>query len=127
MKQQRIISRYKDKQALVVDKRKSTIPEVPFDPQTVNIPVRAVFFVEVKDMARERVQLLIQEINGMYNGARGGVHYVIPVRHGKLGSDIVFENEFLAVVEQMCTVENGKIVLKDGAQDVHVVRETIPL
>lgn len=93
--------------------------------QGSNDPVRTVLYVEVGDMEPLRVQLLITEVNKQYGSARGGTHYVIPVRNGKIGSDIMFEEEFMKVVNQLCEVKGGVIALKDGAREVAVTRQLI--
>ena len=125
MRQQHIQKKTQKPGPQVVDQRRRELPEIQFDPAVANQPVRAIFYVEVGDMETLRVQLLVQEINRQYSGARGGIHYVVPIRNGKIGSDIVFEQEFLDVVHKMCEIKDGQIVLKDGAADVHVVRESI--
>ncbi len=110
----------------IIDERQPNIPPPPqIDPAIANLPLRTVLMVEVADMDSTHVQLLVQEINKVYEGARGGIHYVIPIRHGCIGSDILFESEFLNVVRNMCEVKDGEIVLKDGATDCHIIRQTI--
>lgn len=123
MKQQKINAKKPPKQPVVIDQRQPDIslPEIP----NSNVPVRAVVFVEVGDMDQVRVQCLIQEINKIYRGSRGGIHYVIPVRDGKIRTDIVFENEFLDVVNQLCEIRDNKIVFQDDAAEVKVLRELI--
>lgn len=111
----------------IIDTRqpKPLPPAPPVDPAVANLPLRTVFLMEVGDMEVAKVQLLVQEASKMYEGARGGIHYVLPVRHGKLRSDIYFENEFLEVVRKMCEVKDGEIVLKDGATECNIVRTSI--
>ena len=111
----------------VIDSRKSRVKpqSLALDPTYANKPVRTVVFVEVHQMTAPQVQLMVQKINEVYKDARGGIHYVIPVREGKLGSDIMFEEEFLKVVNDTCTIEDGKIVLKDGAKEVAIIRESV--
>jgi hypothetical protein len=125
MRQQKIIRNDKKKSTIVHDDRKRSIPELEVNPLAADIPVRAVFYVEVGDMDQLRVQLLVSEVTKLYTGLKGGVHYVIPVRHGKIGSDIVFEEEFMRVVNEVCEIHKGEIRLKDGAQVCHVVRQQI--
>ena len=95
------------------------------DPKATTIPIRAVLYVEVGDMASEQVSLLSAAIADQYKKADGGVHYIMPVRDGKLGPDIVFEEEFLKIVNKMCEIKNGAIVLKGGAQKVQIVKERL--
>lgn len=125
MHQQKIERGRPKPQPTVYNLKTPKVPELPTLPEAADQPVRAVLYVEVGDMEQARVQLLIQEINKVYDGARGGIHYVIPVRHGKLNSDISFEGEFLALIRSLCTVVNGEIVFKDGAKEMRIVREHI--
>lgn len=120
MKQQKII-RAENKVTNVVDERTPKIPESPINA----LPVRAVVYVEVKDMAQNQIRDLVTKVSQAYSTARGGVHYVIPVRHGKITSDILFEVEILDIVNKICEVQDGKIVLKDGATDVSIIRESV--
>lgn len=94
-------------------------------PMGIDKPVRAVLFAEVYDMSNEHVKLLVSEVNRLYTDNKGGVHYVVPVRNGKVTADILFEHEILPIIKQLCEVQNGEIVLKNGADPVHVVRETV--
>mgnify|MGYP006283240245 FL=1 len=125
MKQQKVIKNNKPKTPIVMDDRPHKIPDIEINPETANLPLRAVFYVEVGDMDQLRVQLLVSEVTKLYTNLKGGIHYVIPVRHGKIGSDIVFEEEFLKAVNDTCEIRDGKIVLKDGATKCHIVRTAI--
>lgn len=125
MRQQKIIRGDKKKTPIIQDDRKHAVPEIVVSPASADIPVRAVFYVEVGDMDQMRVQLLVTEVSKLYTGLKGGVHYVIPIRHGKIGSDIVFETEFLRVVNETCEIKDGEIKLRQGAQEVQVVRQQI--
>lgn len=125
MKQHKVIRNSRPKQPTIIDERKPHIPALNINPETANLPLRAVFYVEVGDMESFRVQHLVSEASKMYEGLKGGIHYVIPLRHGKISSDIVFEQEFERVVNELCEIHNGKIRLKNGAQDCVIVREQI--
>ncbi len=125
MKQQKITRSDKKKSPTIIDDRPHKAPEIPMSPESADIAVRAVFYVEVGDMDQIRVQLLVSEVSKLYTGLKGGAHYVIPIRHGKITSDIVFEEEFLKVVEATCEVKDGKIGLKDGTIPCHVIRHQI--
>lgn len=111
----------------IIDNRhpKSVPQPEPVDPAVANLPLRTIFLMEVGQMEPAKVQLLVQQANEMYDGARGGIHYVLPVRNGRIGSDIVFESEFLSIVEKVCEVKDGQIVLKDGATECNIVRQSI--
>lgn len=129
MKQQKIEKNQSSakKHTVVIDDRTPKIQQDQgYDPQFANMPVRMINYVEVGDMAPNQMQFMIQELNKTYNSAKGGLHYFVPVRHGKIGTDIEFEQEWLETVRKTCEVnENGEIVLKDGAKEVHVVRQSI--
>lgn len=128
MKQQRIASNKSKAAPQIIDSRQpKELPPatVEMAPEVMHIPVRTVIMVDVKDMSAAQVQLLIQELNEVYRESRGGPHYVLPIRHGKIGTDIVFESEFLSVVNKMCEIKDGQIVLREGAQDCHIVRQQI--
>lgn len=125
MRQQKIIRSDQKKKPIIHDDRQHKIPELNLNPLAADIPVRAVFYVEVGDMDQIRVQLLVSEVSKLYTGLKGGAHYIIPVRHGKIGSDIVFEQEFERVVQEVCEICDGKIRLKDGAKECQIVRQQI--
>lgn len=125
MKQQHINKKTGKSGPHIIDNRKYDKTEPEPVVSASNTPIRTVLFVEVGNMETLRVQLLIQEINKQYSTARGGIHYIIPVRNGKIGSDMIFEKEFLEIVNKTCEVKEGQIVLRNGATDVHVIRELI--
>jgi len=103
------------------------------DPAKANAPVRTINFVECGDMVGKQIQLILQRLNQTHDTAKGGIHYFLPVRHGKIGPDIVFEEEFEkigrelfeVVDEQDNPIENVSIRLKGGAKDVVVIRRSI--
>ncbi len=116
----------KSKAPQIIDNRSPKPLDLPpVDQATANLPLRTVFFMEVGAMEPAKVQLLIQQANEMYEGAKGGIHYVLPVRDGKIRSDIVFEGEWLAIVKETCEIKDGQIVLKDGASECQIVRNSI--
>ncbi len=126
MKQQRIERSKPAKAPQIIDNRQPTVPDPPqIDPAIANLPLRTIMYLEVYNMDHKQVQLLIQHTNEMYKDAKGGIHYVIPVRHGCLGPDIIFEEEFLKVVNQTCEIKDGQIKLKDGAKECRIVREKV--
>lgn len=100
-------------------------PTLQMAPEVAHVPVRTVMMVEVRDMSPAQIQLLMQEINEVWKDNKGGPHYVLPVRGGRIGTDVVFEAEFLSVVHQVCEVKDGLIVLKEGAQECQIVRQSI--
>lgn len=122
MKSQKIEKKVDKKRPLIIDERKSKIPEIM--PSTSN-PLRVINYVEVGDMDKAHIQLLVQELNRTYQMAKGGIHYFIPIRNGKIGSDIVFEEEWLKCVSETCEIKDGQIVLKNGAAEVEIIRRKI--
>lgn len=123
------IERKKPKQGpIIYDERPTPEPQIPqtqVNPATANAPVRTINFVEVGDMVGKQLQLILQRLNQTHDTAQGGIHYFLPVRHGKIGSDILFEEEWLRVVKETCEVQDGEIVLKGGAKEVVVIRQRI--
>lgn len=100
-------------------------PELVIDPAMANLPLRVLFLMEVGDMEAAKVQLLVQEAGAMYKNMRGGIYYILPVRHGKLKSDLFFEKEALELINQLCEVVDGKIVLRGGATECNIIRQNI--
>ena len=49
----------------------------------------------------------------------------MPVRNGKLGPDVVFEEEFLKIVNKTCEIKDNVIVLKGDARKVQIVRQKL--
>jgi hypothetical protein len=126
VKQQKIKRDKPERQPTVIDERPPRAPaQITIDPKYANAPVRAVNYVEVGDMEVARIHIMLQELSAMHDSAVGGIHYFVPVRHGKISGDVVFEEEFLAVVNKMCEVKDGDIVLKDGAKEMLILREKI--
>lgn len=135
MKQQKIErNKPKKRPVQVLDERTPKVSQdIQLDPAVANKPVRVVNYVEVGDLPASHVQYMIQEINATYDKAKGGIHYFVPVRHGKIGSDVVFEKEFEQVCQKLLEVvdKNGNsidgatIQLKSGAKDVHIVRRQV--
>lgn len=78
-------------------------------------------------MSTGHIAALLQALKEQYETGRDpGFHYIIPVRQGKLPGDVLFESEILTeLIEKVCKVKDGKIVLKDGAQEVRVLREVV--
>lgn len=134
MKQQKIVRDIPKKPVTVLDNRiPKALPDIVVDPQYANKPVRTVNYVEVGDMEAKQIQFIIQQLNATYDSAKGGIHYFVPVRHGKIGADIVFEEEFEKVGNDIFEVvdkdnniiEDAKIRLKGGAKEVAIVRRNV--
>ena len=127
-KQQKIQNKKTKLQPQIIDERSRAL-QIPqeslINENVADLPLRTIIYVEVGSMEPARVQLLMQAINKEYANSKGGIHYVIPIRNGKIGTDIVFENEFLNIVKEICEISNGEIVLKDGAKDCHIIRNKV--
>lgn len=133
MRQQKITSKV-EKRPIVINNKTPNVPEQPIlDPQYANKPVRMVNYVEIGDMTPAQVHLMLQELITAYDSARGGIHYFIPVRNGKLRTDVAFEAEiekfgekiFEAVDENGQVIPNAKLQLKGGAKEVVIIRQTL--
>jgi hypothetical protein len=100
-------------------------PPAPEIPAIVpDLPLRTVVYTEVGDMERLRVQYLLKQLSEGY-ADRGGRHYVVPVRNGKISTEVMFEHEILDMVKQICEIKDGEIVLRGGAQECQIVRQSI--
>lgn len=122
MKQQKI-TRQKAKSSIIYDRAEEN--DGPPSHPKEDIAVRAVVFVEVKDMSSAQVGSLLAQINHSYKNARGGIHYIIPIRNGQISTDILFENEIIDFVNKICEVKDGNIALRDGFKQVRVIREIV--
>jgi hypothetical protein len=91
--------------------------------RTINQPIRTVVYVEVGDASQEQIMNLLRAVNEAYKSNEGGIHYVIPVRNGKLRTEIEFEQEFLETIRKICTIRDGQIVFTDGMKETVVIRE----
>ena len=88
-----------------------------------NVPVRTVLYVEVGDLPTAQVQELCRHLlKGLSNEHP---HYIVPLRSGRLTSEIVFEKEFLSTVRAVCEIKDDEIVLKGGAQNVDIIRKKV--
>lgn len=124
MRQQKIIrNKEKPKPTVVNEKQLAALSREK--PAGADLPVRTIYYVDVTNMLQEQYVALLEEVNRGAKNLKGGAHYIIPVRNGKIRTDIAFEAEFLKVVNEICEVKDGQIVLKNGTQDVLVIREQI--
>jgi len=124
MKSQKINRPVETKQTTVLsEKTPKPIPDIQ---PTTKYPLRVINFVEVGSMGGGQIQLLMQELNATYDRAQGGVHYFLPIRNGKIGSDIVFEEEWTKIARETLEVnEDGEIQIKNGARDCEIIRRKI--
>lgn len=119
MRKQVIQKKVEPKRAIIIDERKP----VPAPP---DVACRTVLYVEAGALNTAQLQDLCARVSEMYLNNRGGIHYILPVRNGKIAADIFFEEEWLRVVRDMCEVNsNGEIVLKNDAAEIQVTREFI--
>lgn len=89
-----------------------------------NVPIRTVICAEVGDMPSGDVNKVMGALKkGMSNNEHP--HYFVPVRHGKMTSDVRFEEEILKMINQLCEIKEDKIVLKGGARKVEIIRKRV--
>ena len=115
MKQQKIVRNSPKKAPVVVNEKQNSY----------NPKVRVVNYVEVAHLNNRQISELLQALHENMEGAKHGTHYFVPVRNGKITSDLFFEQEWLKVVNRTCEVVDGQIKLKDGVQDITIIREMI--
>jgi len=90
-----------------------------------NERIRVAVYVETAGMDNARLIHYVRKINEIYKDAVG-THYIVPVRNGKLSTEIQFEQEFLQTIREICVVDNmGQIQFKDNFGDVIVIREHV--
>lgn len=122
MKKQVVPKRIAKKTVTIIDERTPSPPP----PVSPDVAIRTVLYVEAGSMQSYQMAQLVSQVSEMYKGNRAGMHYILPIRNGKIGADIFFEEEWLKVVRAICEVDaDGMIVLKDGAKEIKVNRETI--
>ncbi len=86
------------------------------------IPIRTIVYVEVGEMPPPEVRQVCKAILQGFNN--GHPHYVIPVRDGKLTTEIEFEAEFLQTVNKLCEIKDNQIVMRD-VKDVDIIRKKL--
>lgn len=112
--------------AQIIDEREPELPDLPpSEMGDSSIPLRTIIYLEVGEMSQAHVQHLVNLVSKEYETARGGIHYIIPVRDGKLSTEIVFEDEFEKIVQELCEIKDGQIRLKDGATECRIIREHV--
>jgi hypothetical protein len=85
------------------------------------IPVRTVIYMEVGDLPADKVRAATEQVAHIH-GSPAHPTYIIPVRNQKMTGDVIFEQEILDMVKKICHVVDGDIVLRDGAQEIDVMR-----
>jgi hypothetical protein len=87
--------------------------------------IRVAVYVETAGMDNARLIHYVKKINEVYKDAVG-THYIVPVRNGKLSTEIQFEQEFLQTIRQICVVDSdGQINFRENFGDVIVIREHV--
>lgn len=123
MRQQKIIkSTAKTKPTIINNKQLAAAEKAS---QGSDKPVRTVYYVEVSQLTASQIDILMTEVGKHASTLKGGAHYIIPVRNGKIRTDIHFEAEFLQTVNKLCEVKDGQIIMRGGAQDVIILREQV--
>lgn len=90
------------------------------------MPVRHIAYVEVGKATPEQVTQLVASVAAAFTEKHGSSTYIIPMRNGRITTDLQIEHEFLETARKLCEVnEAGEIVLKGGATEVQVIRERI--
>lgn len=115
MKQQHVSKPQNQNKPLVIDTQK---------PRT-DIAVRTVLYIEVGDMNGAQVNELAAQFVQQYDGQAIGKHYIIPVRNGRISTDVEFESEFLETINKLCEAKDGKIVFREEAPQVKILRQHI--
>lgn len=87
-------------------------------------PIRTIVFMEIGNTTPVEARQALVAVQQMHGS---GMHptYVIPVRHGKFTGDILFEVEILEMVNKLCEVKDGQIVMKNDYVDVDVMRASL--
>lgn len=122
MKPQKITKNKDAKKPVVINEKHQALIE---GKSTSEKPIRAVYFVEIGHLSAAQVQSLYTQLSSAWAKAQGGLHYVIPVRNGKLSGDILFEKEILDMVNKLCEVKDGQITLKQNYEEVVVIRTQV--
>lgn len=86
----------------------------------MGIPIRTVMYVEVGNLQSNEVRDVVTSL--MQTLHAGHPHFVVPLRNGKLHTDLDFEKEFLDFVRYVCEIQDNQITLKGGCHDIDVLR-----
>lgn len=88
-------------------------------------PIRTVFYLEVGDMKASEVHQAFRAANAQYAGNQHPT-FAIPLRRGVAYTDVLFEQEALDLIRNVCEVRDGKIVFKKHPpQAVDVLRTQV--
>jgi hypothetical protein len=89
----------------------------------MSVPIRTIMYVEVGNLPPAEVRDISASLMSTLNP--GHPHFIVPLRNGKMNTDLDFEKEFLDFVQLVCEIKDGQIVLKDGCHNVDVIRVRI--
>lgn len=118
MRSQRIINNQPVKKEVTIVNEK--VERLVRDPNEL---IRVVVYLETAGMDNARIYHFIKTLNESYKDCKG-THYVVPVKNGKMLTDLQFEQEFLQTIRNLCTVDNsGQIIFKETYGEVTVIRE----
>lgn len=85
--------------------------------------IRTVITVEVGDTPASHVREAVHNLALSYQN-NPNPHYFLVSRHGKLTTDVLFENEILNLVNTLCEVKDGQIQMRGGSQEVEIIRRS---
>jgi hypothetical protein len=107
---------------LIPDTTTKTPEALPRSSEVDNtgIPIRTVMYVEVGNLPPNEVRDIVASL--MQTLHPGHPHFVVPLRNGKMHTDLNFEKEVLDFVQLICEIKDGQIALKDGCHDVDIIR-----
>lgn len=89
-----------------------------------NIPVRTLVYLELGDLPAVEARQALVAVREMH-GKSAHPTFILPLRDGKLRTDMLFENEILDFVGKVCEVKDGAIVMKGGYTDVDIMRTSL--
>ena len=89
----------------------------------MSVPIRTVMYVETGNLPPNEVRDIVASLTQTLHP--GHPHFVVPLRNGKMHTDLDFERELLDFVQLICEVKDGQISLKGGCHDVDVIRVRI--
>jgi hypothetical protein len=94
----------------------------------MSTPIRTIMYVEVGNLPPNEVRDIVASLTATLHP--GHPHFVVPLRNGKMNTDLDFEAEVLEFVNAICEITDdggsgAKIVLKDGCHNVDVIRVRI--
>ena len=86
----------------------------------MHIPIRTIMYVEVGNLPPNEVRDITASLTRTLHP--GHPHFVVPLRNGKIHTDLDFERELLDFIQLISEVKDGQIALKGGCHNVDVIR-----